>query len=64
MHVTFLLIMVIYLAREAQIALLLTKEVTIPKEYFDFINVFLEKKSLMLLKITDLNQYAIELQKY
>lgn len=58
---TFLLIMVIHLAKKTQIILLLMKKVTIKKKYLDFINVFLEKKASILLKITNLNQYAIEL---
>lgn len=32
----------IYLAKEAQIVLLITKEVKIPGKYLDFSNVFLE----------------------
>lgn len=42
---------------------MLAKKVKILAKYSDFSNVFLEKKALMLLEITKLNQYAIELQK-
>ena len=63
MHVTFLLTIAIHLARKAQIALLVVKEVKIPTEYSDFSDVFLVKKALILLETTKLNQYAIKLQK-
>ena len=64
-HMTFFSLnsMPIYPAREAQIALLVAKEVKIPTKYSDFSDVFLEKKALILPKDTNLNQYAIELQK-
>lgn len=52
----------VYPAWKAQIALLLTKKVKITTKYLDFSNVFSEKKALVLLKLTELNQYAIELQ--
>ena len=47
---------------EAQIASLLTEKVTIPNKYSDFANVFPEEKALVLLKQTELNKYAIELE--
>ena len=59
---TFLSIMAINLARKAQIALLVAKEVKIPTKYSDFSDIFLEEKALILLKTTELNQYAIKLQ--
>ena len=61
-HVTFLLRMAIYPAREAQIALLIAKKVKISTEYLDFSDVFSKKKTLVLLKITDLNQYTFKIQ--
>ena len=61
-HVTSLLTMAIHPAREAQIALLVAKEVKIPTKYSDFSDIFLEEKASILLEITELNQYAIELQ--
>ena len=63
MHMTFLSTMAIHLAREAQIALLVTKEVKIPIKYLDFSDVFLKEKALILPKVTKLNQQAIKLQK-
>ena len=54
--------MLIFPAQEAQIALLIAKKVKIPAKYSDFSDVFLEKKALVLPKITNLNQHAIELQ--
>ena len=63
-HVTFLLMMVIYLARKAQIALLIAKEVKISTKYLDFADVFFKKKASILLKATKLNQHAIKLYKY
>ena len=62
-HVTFLSTMPIHPARKAQIALLVAKEVKIPTKYSDFSDVFLEKKALILPKVTELNQHAFELQK-
>ena len=55
-------LMLIYLARIAQIALLITEEIKIPAEYLDFSDAFLEEKTLMLLEITGLNKHAIKLQ--
>ena len=62
MHVTFLLTMAIYPARKAQIALLVAEKVKIPIKYLDFLDIFLKDKALILPKITELNQHAIELQ--
>ena len=62
-HITFLLTMALYLARKAQIVLLVAEEIKIPIKYSDFSNVFLEKKALILLKAIKLNQHAIKLQK-
>ena len=65
-HITFFSlrkpIILIHPAREIQIALLLTKKVKILTKYSDFFNVFSEEKASVLLEITNLNQYAIELQ--
>ena len=47
--------MPIYLAQEAQIALLLTKKVKFLTKYLDFLDIFLKKKTLVLLKIIKLN---------
>lgn len=47
----------------AQIAFLITKKVMISDKYSDFINVFSEKKVLVLLEQTKLNKYAIKLNK-
>ena len=55
--------MLIHPAREAQIVLLIAEEVKIPIDYSDFSDVFSEEKALVLPKIIDLNQHAIELQK-
>ena len=46
--------MLIYLAQEAQIALLVVKIVKILIKYSDFSDVFLKKKTLNLSKITNL----------
>ena len=56
------LALVIDLAREAQIASLLTKKVKIPDEYLDFTNVFSEEKALVLSEGTKLNGYVIKLE--
>ena len=55
--------MLINLAQKAQIALLLSKKVIILNKYLDFLNVFLEKKALVLPKAINLNQHTIKLQK-
>ena len=49
--------------KKAQIAFLFTKKVKILDKYSDFINVFLEKKALVLPEQTKFNQYAIKLEK-
>ena len=55
--------MSIYLARKAQLALLLTKKVTVPVKYLDFADVFLEKLANILLELTWANEHAIKLEK-
>ena len=62
-HMISLLTMAIHPAKKAQIVLLVTKEVKIPIEYSDFLDVFLEKKALILPEASKLNQHAIKLQK-
>ena len=52
----------IHLAREAQLALLLGEEVTVPIEYLDFANVFLEKLANILPEQTGANEHAIKLK--
>ena len=42
--------------------MLVAKEVQILFKYSDFLDVFLEEKTLVLLKATNLNKYAIKLQ--
>ena len=54
--------MTIHLARKAQLALLLTKEVTVPVEYSDFADVFLEKSANVLPERTEANEHAIKLE--
>ena len=61
-HVISLSTIAIYPAKEAQIALLVIKEVKVLTKYSDFLNVFLEEKVSILPKITKLNQQVIELQ--
>ena len=48
--------------REAQIILLLTKEVKISDIYLDFADVFLKKKALVLSECTDINKHIIKLE--
>lgn len=61
-YVISILIIIIYLTRKALIALMLTKKFKIPFEYTNFIDIFLEEKILLLLELTELNQYIIKLQ--
>ena len=60
--VSFNLALGIYPDKAAQITSLLAKKVRIPDEYSDFADVFLEKKTLMLPKCTELNEHAINLK--
>ena len=63
-HVSSLgLKMSIHPVREAQLALLMTKEVTVPTEYSDFADFFLEKSANVLQKRTRANKHAIKLEK-
>ena len=55
--------MSIHLAKKAKITLLIVEEVKILIDYLDFSDVFLKKRALVLPKISDLNQHAIDLQK-
>ena len=52
----------IHSARKAQLTLLVTKEVTVPVEYSDFANVFLEKSANVFPERTSANEHAIELE--
>ena len=63
-HVSFLgSRMTIHPAREAQLALLLAKEVNVLTEYWDFVDVFSKKSANVLPKRTGANEHAIELEK-
>ena len=55
--------MTIQPGKEAQMALLLTKKVTVLAESFDFANVFLEKSANVLSEQNEVNKYAIKLEK-
>ena len=63
LHMNFLLTMTIYPIRKRKIVLLIAKKVKILTKYLDFSDVFLEKKTAILVKATKLNQHAIKLQK-
>ena len=52
--------MTIHPAREAQIASLLAKKVSVPAEYFDFADVFSKKSAEVLAKRIRINEHAIE----
>ena len=52
----------IHPARKAQMASLLTEEITVTTEYLDFTNVFLEKSANVLPEQTRANEHAIELE--
>ena len=54
--------MSIHSAWKAQIALLITKEVTIPAKYSDFADIFLKKSAEMLSKCTGINKHPIKLK--
>ena len=63
-YVTFfnLAPILIHSDRKAQIASLLIEKVKISDKYLDFINVFSEKKALVLLEQTKLNEHIIDLE--
>ena len=63
MHMTFILTIVIYLAKKTLVALLLVEKMQIPTKYSDFLDVFLQKKASILSKVTKINQHAIKLEK-
>lgn len=54
--------MFIYLAWEAQIGLLLTKEINISKKYIDFLDIFSKKSVTIILKYLDINKHIINLK--
>ena len=54
--------MTIHLARKAQLALLLAKEVIVLINYSDFANVFLEKSANVLPERTGANEHTIKLE--
>lgn len=54
--------MSIYPAQEAQIALSITRKVTILKEYLDYTIVFLEELVAKLSKRFDINEHSINLE--
>ena len=49
-------------AKKAQLALLLAKKVTVPIEYLDFADVFLEKSANILPERIGANEHAIKLE--
>ena len=61
MHVTSFSLnsIAIHLAKKAQIALLVAKEVKILTKYSDFSDVFLEKRASILPEAIKINQHAI-----
>lgn len=59
LNLSFILI---YLTKKDQIDLLIIKEMNILKKCSNFFNIFLKPNTLILLEITNLNQYVIELQ--
>ena len=64
MHISSLkLRTTIYLAKNAQIALLLAKKVTVLSKYLDFADVFLEESANVFLEQTGVNDQIIELKK-
>ena len=61
-YITLLILKItIYLARKAQIALLIAKEVIVLAKYTNFGNVFSNKLAEMLPKRININEYAIKL---
>ena len=53
---------IIYLARETQMALLLAKKVTVPAKYTDFADVFSNESANILPEQIGVNEHAIKLE--
>lgn len=53
----------VHLDKTAKITFLFTKKVKISNKDADFIDYFLEKKTLILLKQTNFNEYIIKLER-
>ena len=49
-------------AKKAKLALLLTKEVTVPIEYLNFADIFSKKSAKVLSKRTGANKHSIKLE--
>lgn len=56
-------LIIIHPVKKAQISLLIAKKVNILDKYLKFSTVFSKKETLVLLKITNLNQRVIKLEK-
>lgn len=54
-------LILIYLAKKAQIAFLIAEKLKILAKYLIFLDIFLEKKTLVLLELIKLNQHSIKL---
>ena len=52
--------MLIHLIKKTQTTLLITEKIQISAKYLDFSDIFLEKKTLILIKATELNKHAIK----
>lgn len=52
----------IYLAKKTGLALLLAEKLTVPAEYADFADVFLEKSASIFQYETEANSYTIKLE--
>ena len=62
-HISFLQLRItLFLAKEAQIALLLAKKVTILAKFSDFTDIFLEKSANILQEQIGVNEHAIKLE--
>lgn len=54
--------MLIYLARKAQVALLLAKKVSVFTKYADFLNVVFKKSTAVFSNCLNINKYVINLE--
>lgn len=54
--------MLIYLAQEAQIALLVVKKIIAPAKYSNLTNVISKKSAVKLYEKTEINKHAINLK--
>ena len=62
-HIVFLSLKLIYIAKNSSIILMFTKKITVLAKYLDFTNIFSKKLATKVLKQLKINKYGIYFQK-